>query len=284
MKKIFFLALAVLTLNSAGIQAAPKTVLAPAPKYEDTCKPDTTDATSWCKGGCCHYALWEIAANCTSHPVQWEPPKTCEGAMLPPSSLCASVVFQDKDGDPQSVTFNDNRMNPCLASKPGFMHLLTIPRKRVCGNDDPARFDMASSIWGSAWNAAKSYLAKQQQEGNIADAAGGMKNVALVVNSLQQRSQNQLHVHAVRLKPGARAEIMQLSPPPVHVNSLQQVWEASDRLSEGRASYGMLVMGDLENPGFLVAVTDGGLGENPTPERNSSPESRFTCGNCNTCP
>ena len=284
-KKMILLALAVLALNSGSLQAAAaKSAAATAPRYEDTCKPGTADATSWCKGGCCHYALWEIAANCTAHPVQWQPPKSCDGAMLPPAALCASVVFQDRDGDAGSVTFNDTRMNPCLASKPAFMHLLTIPRKRVCGNDDPARFELASSIWNSAWKAARAFLAKQQQEGTISGAAAEMNNVALVVNSVQQRSQNQLHVHALRLKPGIREEIMRLSPPPAHISSLNEVWDTAAQLSGGRASYGMLVMRDLENSGFLVAVTDGGLGENPTPEHNNSPESRFTCGNCNTCP
>ena len=134
----------------------------------------------------------------------------------------------------------------------GFVHGLALPRQRVTGVEDPRR---PPGIWSFAWEAARSRIAEQQ-------------DIALVVNPPDLRTQDQLHVHLVRLAPGARRGLAATSP--ARTTSLAEVWAIADRsaAAAGAASYGVLVAREDRGPGFIVAVDA------------ASPEYRFTVAEC----
>ena len=82
-------------------------------------------------------------------------------------------------------------------------------------------------------------------ENRIADE----QQIALVVNPPGlERTQDQLHVHLVRLGPGARARLAADSP--ARTPDLDQVWDVAARhaAARGLATYGVLVMRDDGGP------------------------------------
>jgi CDP-diacylglycerol pyrophosphatase len=93
------------------------------------------------------------------------------------------------------------------------------------------------------------------------------ESIALVVNPKSQRSQNQLHIHLVRLDGQARPQFARNTPS--YVNHLDHVWAIAQRdaKSKGLTDYGVLVA--QQSPGQFVVVT--------TP---SSPEAMFTQWSC----
>ncbi|HEY6872075.1 MAG TPA: CDP-diacylglycerol diphosphatase [Geobacteraceae bacterium] len=146
------------------------------------------------------------------------------------------------------VAIRDSKMCGC----PGeFVHGLAIPRTQVTGVEDPGRPD---GIWQFAWNAGRQRI-------------GDETDLALAVNPRRLRSQDQLHVHIVRLLPGARARLAGLAV--ARVPSLGEVWHAAARsaASAGMKEYGVLVARDPEG-GFLVRVEEG------------SPEKMYTRYRC----
>jgi len=146
------------------------------------------------------------------------------------------------------VAIRDSKTCGCPAD---FVHGLAIPRTRVTGVEDPARPD---GIWEFAWNVGRR---------RIGDEAA----LALAVNPKRRRSQDQLHVHIVRLLPDARARLAGLAV--AHVQSLAEVWRVAARSAEaaGLKDYGVLVVRDPEG-GFVVRVEEG------------SPEKLYTRARC----
>jgi CDP-diacylglycerol pyrophosphatase len=145
------------------------------------------------------------------------------------------------------VAIRDSKMCGCPAD---FVHGLAIPRTRVTGVEDPGRPD---GIWAFAWEAGRK---------RIGDEAA----LALAVNPPGRRSQDQLHVHIVRLLPDARARLANAVA--VRVTSLNEVWRAAARGAEaaGIKDYGVLVVREPE--GYLVRVEEG------------SPEKMYTRARC----
>ncbi|WP_243371603.1 CDP-diacylglycerol diphosphatase [Geotalea sp. SG265] len=144
------------------------------------------------------------------------------------------------------AAIRDRKMCDC---PPGFVHGLVIPRSRVTGVEDPLRPD---GIWQFAWDSA----VKKLPEGEI----------ALVVNPKKDRSQDQLHVHIVRV----RRETLPSDPARMSlVHSLDRVWyEAARKAAELEwKDYGVLVTRKA-GEGYLVVVDEG------------SPEDRFTLARC----
>jgi CDP-diacylglycerol pyrophosphatase len=93
------------------------------------------------------------------------------------------------------------------------------------------------------------------------------QSIALVVNPRLHRSQNQLHVHLLRLSQGAR---QRLDPHVAgEVRSLDQVWSTAARgaAARGLDDYGVLVV-QRGQQDFLVVVTA------------ESPEDAFTEWRC----
>jgi CDP-diacylglycerol pyrophosphatase len=120
------------------------------------------------------------------------------------------------------VVIRDRKMCGCEA---GFVHGLAMPRASVRGVEDANR---PEAIWAYAWDAARGRMADTQ-------------NIALVVNPARQRSQDQLHVHLVRLQDDARTRLSRQAS--TRVAALDAVWAVAARqaAAAGLDDYGILV-------------------------------------------
>lgn len=194
--------------------------------------------------------LWRIVSECLD-PGR---PDYCARCLAPIEDSCGTA--RDCRGSaqiwaetPEYVAIRDIKMCGCPL---GFVHGLALPRTRVTGIEDLRR---PAGIWTFAWETAQRRI---PDEGEI----------ALAVNPPGQRTQDQLHVHLVRLAPGARARIdgrMMAT-----AATLDQVWAAAARTAAAAAldEYGVLVTRDDTGREFQIAVTAG------------SPEGLFTLGTC----
>ncbi|MBJ6723121.1 CDP-diacylglycerol diphosphatase [Geomesophilobacter sediminis] len=146
------------------------------------------------------------------------------------------------------VAFADRKMCGCPE---GYFHALAIPRAKVTGVEDPHR---PEGIWCFAWELGRRRI-------------GDETVMALVVNPRLYRSQDQLHVHVVRLKPDARQRFTKL--PQARVPNLDQVWRTAREKAEAAkfTDYGVLVASSPDG-GYLVVV-------DPV-----SPEKEFTEAYC----
>ena len=146
------------------------------------------------------------------------------------------------------IVIRDRKMCGCA---PGFVHGLVIPRARITGIEDPRRPD---GIWKVAWNAAQKRI---KEEGAV----------ALVVNPPGSRTQDQLHIHIVRLRSNVRGRFD--SARSVRVRNLDEVWSAAAKKAgaEKLTDYGVLVARD-SGGGFLVLVDE------------RSPEKKYTQAEC----
>jgi len=132
------------------------------------------------------------------------------------------------------VAIRDIKMCGCPAS---FVHGLVMPLQVITGVEDPLR---PEGIWQYAWDEAALRMEAEA--------------IALVVNPQNFRSQNQLHVHLVRLKPQARAEFKSMATGTS--SSLLSVWKIAAELAKQQnlPDYGVLVSTE-ESGGFKVVVT-----------------------------
>lgn len=132
-----------------------------------------------------------------------------------------------------------------------FVHGLAMPRAVITGVEDESREE---GIWQFAWD-----VATERIEPDL---------IALAVNPKSQRTQNQLHVHLVRLDKKARANFSQYAPS--YIDNLGHIWATAekDARSKGLSDYGVLVA--QQSPGkYIVVVTP------------NSPEASFTQWSCN---
>ena len=132
------------------------------------------------------------------------------------------------------VAIRDIKMCGCPAS---FVHGLVMPLQVITGVEDPLR---PEGIWQYAWDVAKKRIESD--------------SIALVVNPQNFRSQNQLHVHLVHLKPQARAEFKSMATGTS--SNLLSVWKIAAELAKQQnlPDYGVLVSTE-ESGGFKVVVT-----------------------------
>ncbi|ACM21521.1 hypothetical protein Geob_3178 [Geotalea daltonii FRC-32] len=143
------------------------------------------------------------------------------------------------------AAIRDRKMCDCPED---FVHGLVIPRSRVTGGEDPLRPD---GIWQFAWDTAL----KRLNEGEI----------ALVVNPKLDRSQDQLHVHMVRV----RRETLPSDPSRVGVvQSLDRVWYEAARKAAA-----------LEWKDYGVLVTKAANGYQVVIDK-ASPEDLYTQARC----
>jgi len=145
------------------------------------------------------------------------------------------------------TAIRDIKMCGCPAS---FVHGLALPIRTVRGVEDPNRPD---GIWQFAWDVAASRIETE--------------SLALVVNPQFHRSQNQLHVHLLRLSKDARQQLAKHAPS--YVSHLDQVWAsaAQSASAKGLTDYGVLVA-QRGPKDYLVVVTA------------ESPEDAFTEWRC----
>jgi CDP-diacylglycerol pyrophosphatase len=194
--------------------------------------------------------LWRIVSQC----LEPDAADYCARCQWPVDDRCAGrracTDTTDVWGEtPEYVAIRDIKMCGC---PPGFVHGLALPRARVSGVEDPRR---PAGLWAFAWEVARSHIADESE-------------IALVVNPLAARTQDQLHVHLVRLAAGGRQRLT--AGTTSRTPTLDRVWAvAAERaLGAGLADYGVLVAKEKDAPGFLVLVT------------GTSPEFAFTAAVC----
>ena len=130
-------------------------------------------------------ALWRIVSTCVDRASHGY--CSCSAFSL---SCCSDPSTPDADvvwaRTTQFVAIRDMKMCGCPA---GFVAGLALPRTRVTGIEDPRR---PEGIWPFAWEVARTRIPDERQ-------------IGLAVNPKDARTENQLHVHLLRLRPEARA-------------------------------------------------------------------------------
>lgn len=194
--------------------------------------------------------LLHIATQCV------DPSKTnyCSDCTLPRVDANCGVVAECKKTNevwklsPEYVAIRDIKMCGCTED---FVHGIAMPRTSVTGVEDPARQE---GIWQFAWDIGANRIEED--------------SLALVVNPRSQRTQNQLHIHLLRLDENARQKWAGYSY--MLVNELNNVWELSQEIarSNGLSDYGVLVS-KYSPDRFIIVVS------------KDSPEALFTKWKCN---
>jgi CDP-diacylglycerol pyrophosphatase len=187
--------------------------------------------------------------------LQKDKPGYCEQCLVPErhtvctgkTSCRATTELWTENAE--FVAIRDIKMCGCPAD---FVHGLVLPKQVVTGIEDDRRPD---SIWQFAWDVAAQRLLAEE--------------IALAVNSKSRRSQNQLHIHLVRLKPGI--EPLLASSVVGNVQRLDGVWRWADQQAHRlhMSDYGLLVM-RAPGGGYRVVMTA------------ESPEYLFTQAVCTT--
>ena len=176
----------------------------------------------------------------------------CSQCMLPRRDANCGVSECKKTNEvwalnTQYAAIRDIKMCGCPTD---FVHGLAMPRAVITGVEDESRQE---GIWRFAWDVATERIE--------------LDSIALVVNPKSQRTQNQLHVHLVRLDKSARANFSQYAPS--YVDNLEHIWATAkkDASSKGLSDYGVLVAQQSPSK-YIVVVTP------------NSPEASFTQWSC----
>ena len=183
--------------------------------------------------------LWHIVSQCLDTTAA----DYCARCLRPAPGLCGDVACVDRTFawvvSTDFVAIQDRKMCGCPTD---FVHGLAMPRTPVKGVEDPNR---PEAIWPFAWEAAK---AKISNEGEI----------LLAVNGPGRRTQDQLHVHILRLLPDGRKRLAEIKP--ARVTDLGLVWEAASRHAKSlglKGWYGVVVARTEDGKAFLVAASAG---------------------------
>lgn len=204
--------------------------------------------------GVCHAAsrdaLLEVVTTC----IDPRTPGYCDTCMFPRlESPCAldrdcgkTTEIWGETGE--FVVLRDRKMCGCETV---FVHGLAVPRTRVEGVEDPRRPD---GIWGFAWDVAKKRIPEEN-------------DIALAVNPPGKRSQDQLHIHIVRLRGDARKDFDAARS--AHIEALDEVWKAAGLKARevNLKEYGIIVVRNNAG-GFMVMV-----------DKNNT-EKKYTIWNC----
>ena len=141
-------------------------------------------------------ALWDIVSTCVDQPTADAPAQACSCPAFAltccgdPKTPTDAVLWAES---PDFVAIRDLKACGCPAD---FVAGLAIPRTRVSGIEDPRR---PEAIWPFAWQVARSHIPDELE-------------IGLVINPRDTRSQNQMHVHLLRLRPGIRAQLDAATP------------------------------------------------------------------------
>lgn len=147
------------------------------------------------------------------------------------------------------VAIRDIKMCGCPDD---FVHGLVLPKATITGVEDGRRPD---GIWSFAWQVAHERIKAHE--------------IALAVNSKSKRTQNQLHVHVVRLKPEVQNKFDAFVVG--STDDLNTVWNVAQQAAAQRQmkEYGVLVIAE-RNGGYRVILTTD----------KESPEGLFTQAVC----
>lgn len=136
-------------------------------------------------------ALWRIVSTCIDAPRTPPGAPFCSCPAMA-RSCCGDDATPDADvvwnETPAFVAVRDMKACGCGSA---FVAGLAMPRSRITGIEDPARPD---AIWPFAWATARTRIPDELA-------------IGLAINPKVTRSQNQMHVHMLRLKPGVRARL-----------------------------------------------------------------------------
>ena len=176
----------------------------------------------------------------------------CSQCMLPRRDANCGVSECKKTNEvwalnTQYAAIRDIKMCGCPAE---FIHGLAMPREVITGVEDLNRQE---GIWQFAWDVATERIE--------------LDSIALVVNPKSQRTQNQLHIHLVRLDKNARTHLSQYLP--VQVDNLESIWATAANAARAKSldDYGVLVA-QSSSSGYMVVVIP------------NSPEAAFTIWKC----
>ncbi len=195
----------------------------------------------------------DILLDIVSHCVDPAQANYCSVCRAPRSDAACGAALECKKStevwalNASYTAIRDIKMCGCPS---GFLHGLALPISPVRGVEDPKRPD---GIWQFAWDVAASRIETE--------------SLAMVVNPQFHRSQNQLHVHLLRLSKDGRQLLAKHAPS--FVNDLDQVWAsaAQSAQAKGLTDYGVLVT-QRGPKDYLVVVTA------------ESPEDAFTEWRC----
>ena len=180
--------------------------------------------------------IWEMVSNCLD-PNLKDYCKLCRWPIAPNAFTGDDSCGKTTEvwaKTTEFVAIRDRKMCGCPED---FVHGLAIPLHRITGVEDPLRPD---GIWEFAWTLAKNRIDAQT-------------SIALAVNPPARRSQDQLHVHIVRLRTDARLKLARKKS--AHICCLEGVWEKAAELAsdEGLNVYGVLVF-RAPGKGYMVIV------------------------------
>lgn len=187
--------------------------------------------------------LWRIVSACLG-PVDAGYCQRCESPRV--DSACANKHRCEDTTEVwgetgEFVAIRNIKMCSCPA---GFMHGLALPRARNRGVEEAP---LPQGIWDFAWAVAR---------GKIPDDS----TIALVVNSARRRTQDQLHVHLVRLREDARQNFTGRSASVLRLDEVARAVSQLAALEPPLKDYNVLVASDLKG-GFevLVEISDKSL-------------------------
>jgi len=176
--------------------------------------------------------LWDIVSHCLDSGSSLH----CEDCRWPiEGSVCACLktteVWEKSD---DYVVIRDIKMCGCPV---GFVHGLALPLRRVSGVEEKDRPD---GIWNFAWEEAEKHMKESE--------------IALVVNEKMCRSQDQLHVHIVKLNSEGHKSFTDKNA--AAVADLNHVWSKAEELAKNAKMKNYSVLVKLGDKGFEVFVDD----------------------------
>ena len=203
-------------------------------------------------------ALWSIVSTCVDRRAANF--CTCPAFVL---SCCGDRATADADvvwaRTKEFVAIRDLKMCGCPA---GFVAGLAMPRARVTGIEDPRR---PEGIWPFAWQVAQARIGDERQ-------------IGLALNPQDARSENQMHVHLLRLRPETRAWLDASDGAPPAGTTVLSLATLDAVFATAEARVGAAGMADT---GILVARARGAWRAVLT--HRSSPQA-FTVNGCGTTP
>jgi len=188
-------------------------------------------------------ALWEIVSGCADRPDAHycACPALARSCCQDRATPNEAVVWAQSD---DFIAIRDMMMCGCPRD---FVAGLALPRTRVTGIEDPRRPD---GIWPFAWRVARERIKAELE-------------IGLAINPEGVRTQDQLHVHMLRLTPRARAWLDATPSAPVHglvlvdLPTLDRVFTtAAERVGAAAMGDHGILVARRKSGGWVAVITD----------------------------
>jgi hypothetical protein len=216
--------------------------------------------------------LWNIVNNCLGReaaqhsgecpaPRQMAAPAPAAASSAEAARYCRKSTEVWGEAGDAFVAFRDIKMCACPDDH-SFIHGLALPFSKVTGVEDSRR---PEGIWAFAWSVALAKIGAAEKQ-----------SIGLAVNPEYGRTQDQLHVHIVRLRPdylrriAAHPEQVLRTVP---LRDLSQVWDVASPPAgpSGFRDFGLLLTSDGAD-GYILRVIDPAV----------SPEGEYTRWSCSS--